>query len=71
MNVYILNRQALWFTDLDVQLQRHGPDVGVEVERGRGVAAQPVSDIFGIRQRRAQGHDADRALDLRGDVPHP
>lgn len=59
------------FTDLDVQLQRYGPDVGVEVECGRGAAAQPVGHIFGVGQRRAERHDADGALNLRGDVPHP
>lgn len=38
-------------TDLDVQLQRHRPHVGVEVERGRGAAAKPVSHVFGVGQR--------------------
>jgi len=38
-------------TDLDVQLQRHRPDIGVEVECGRGTAAQPVGYVFGIGQR--------------------
>lgn len=54
-----------------MELQRNGPDVGVEVECGCGAAAQPVSHVFGVGQRRAEGHDADRTLDLRGDVPHP
>lgn len=38
-------------TDLDVQLQRNGSDVGVEVERSSGAAAQPVGHVFGIGQR--------------------
>ncbi|XP_034728223.1 U5 small nuclear ribonucleoprotein 200 kDa helicase-like [Etheostoma cragini] len=56
------------FTDLDVQLQRNRPDVGVEVERGGGAAAEPVGHVFGVGQRRAERHDADGTLDLRGDV---
>lgn len=59
------------FTDLDVQLQGHRSDVGVEVECGCGAAAQPVGHVFGVGQRRAEGHDADGTLNLRGDVPHP
>lgn len=51
MNVYFFLLTSTWFTDLDVQLQRHGPDIGVEVECGRGAAAQPVGDVFGVRQR--------------------
>lgn len=58
-------------THLDVQLQRNRSDVGVEVEGCRGIAAQPVSHIFGVGQRRAEGHDSDWPLNLRGDVPHP
>ncbi len=58
-------------TDLNVQLQRHGSDVGVEVEGGCGAAAKPVGHVFGIGQRGAEGHDADGTLNLRGDVPHP
>lgn len=50
MNIYFLST-SIWFTDLDVQLQRHGPDVGVEVESGRGAAAQPVGNVFGVGQR--------------------
>lgn len=58
-------------TDLDVQLQRHRSDIGVEVECGGGAAAQPVGHVFCVGQRRAEGHYADWTLDLRGDVPHP
>lgn len=39
------------FTDLDVQLQGHRSDVGVEVECGGGAAAQPVGHVFGVGQR--------------------
>lgn len=59
------------FPDLDVQLQRHRSDVGVEVECGCGAAAEPVGHVFGVGQRRAEGHNADGSLYLRGDVPHP
>lgn len=58
-------------TDLNVQLQGHRSDVGVEVERGCGAAAQPVGHVFGVGQRRTEGHDADGTFNLRGDVPHP
>lgn len=51
-------------THLDVQLQRHGPHVGVEIECGRGAAAEPVGHVFGIGQRGAEGHDADGTLNL-------
>lgn len=69
MFAFSLSRRL--FTDLDVQLERHRSDVGVEVERGGGAAAQPVGHVFSIGQRRAEGHDADGTLNLRGDVPHP
>lgn len=59
------------FTDLDVQLQRHGSDIGMEVECGCGAAAQPVGHIFGIGQRWAEGHDTDGTLNLGRDVSHP
>lgn len=55
---------------LNVQLQGHGADVGVEVEGGSGTAAQPVSHVLGVRQGRAKGHNADGSLDLGGDVAH-
>lgn len=58
-------------THLDVQLQRHGPHVGVEIECGRGAAAKPVGHVFGVGQRGAEGHDADGTLNLGRDVPHP
>lgn len=38
----------LLLTHLDVELQRHRPDVGVEVECGCGAAAQPVGHVFGV-----------------------
>lgn len=50
--------------DLDVQLEGDGPDVGVEIERSRGAAAKPVGHVFGIGQRRTEGHDADGTLNL-------
>lgn len=58
-------------TYLDVQFQGHGTHVGVEVEGGRGTAAQPVGHILGIRQWGAQGHNTDGPLNLGGDVTHP
>lgn len=58
-------------TNLDVQLQGHGPDIGVEVKCSGGAAAQPVGHVFGVGQRRAHGHNADGTLNLRGDVSHP
>lgn len=51
-------------THLDVQLQRHRPHVGVEIECSCGAAAKPVGHVFGIGQRRAEGHDADGTLNL-------
>lgn len=36
------------FTDLDVQLKRNRPDIGVEVEGCSGAAAQPVGHVFGV-----------------------
>lgn len=50
--------------NLNVQLQRHRSDIWVEIKGGRGAAAQPVSHVFGIGQRRAEGDDADGTLDL-------
>lgn len=50
--------------DLDVQLEGDGPHVGVEIERSRGAAAEPVCHVFGIGQRRTEGHDADGTLNL-------
>lgn len=52
-------------SDLDVQLQRDRPDVGVEVEGCGGTAAQPVGHVFGVGQGGAEGHDADGTLNLR------
>lgn len=51
-------------TDLDVQLERDRSHVGVEIERSRGAAPKPVCHVFGIGQRRTEGHDADGTLNL-------
>ena len=56
---------------LDVQLQGHGAHVRVEVEGGGGAAPQPVGHVLRVRERGAEGHNANGPLDLGGDVAHP
>lgn len=56
---------------LDVQLQGHGAHVRVEVEGGGGAAPQPVGHVLCVRERGAEGHNANGPLDLGGDVAHP
>lgn len=56
---------------LDVQFQRHGAHVRVEVERGGGTAAQPVGHVLSIWERGAKRHNTNGPLNLGGDVAHP
>ena len=42
----------------------------MEVERTVGRTAEPLTDVLGIGQRVAQRHNADRLLQLGGDVAH-
>lgn len=53
-----------------MKLQRNRSDVRVEVEGRCGAAAEPVGHIFSVGQRRAERHNTDGPLNLRGDVPH-
>lgn len=55
---------------LDVELQRYRAHIGVEIEGGRSTATKPMGHILGVGQGRAEGHNADGPLDLRGDVAH-
>ena len=54
---------------VDVELERHGPHVGVEVEGGVGAAAEPAGQVLGVGHGGAQGHDPHLLLQLGGDVP--
>lgn len=55
---------------LDVELERDGANVRVEVERAVGAAAEPVGDVLGVGHGSAEGQDPDGLLELRRDVAH-
>jgi len=57
-----------WY--LDVHLKWHGSDIWVKVEERRGTTAEPLRDVLGIGQRRAQSDDTDCLSNLWWDVPH-
>ena len=50
--------------DLNVHFKWNWSNVGMEVEECGGTAAEPLRDVLGIGQRRAQRYDANGLSDL-------
>ena len=57
-------------TCLDVHLEWNWSHVRMEVEECSSTATEPLRDVLGIGQRRAQCHDANCLSDLRRYVSH-
>ena len=53
-----------------MELEWHGPHVGMEVEEAGLATAEPLRDVLGVAKRRAQRHNADVVADLAADVAH-
>ena len=54
-----------------MELEGDRSDVGMKVEECGGAAAEPLGDVLGVGQRRAERHDADVLLDLGRHEAHP
>lgn len=53
-----------------MQFKRNWSHIGMEIEKACGTGSQPLGNVFGIRQGRAQGYDSNVPLQLWWDISH-